>query len=1544
MKINISKTIKKTSVLALSGLMVLSTGLGFMAMDKSGAAKAESTSEAQFLYSDYDTKGTWYPGTATSPETAEDRVYGTEGYFIPYMELVHDNVRQAPGQPVTDLELINDYTEESKVHTIALPSWMDKIEGNILSTRDFPHGYWLYHSNKDQETQDYILRGPDDVYYRGRNSMYEENEERVVCGQLSMEYIDYTFHLNDDNWHRVAIYMQTMQYDYVKNPSQSMTITLTDTYGNQLAQVFDEGYDNGTWYVFAVKGSFHFRVDRGEGSIRMGVGGFFFDDEYQNEDIGISNLTSEREGVKTINLAWERSSDDTIAMIYRKLNTEENWMYLATVNGTSYTDNATQPTCTYQYKVVPATKRLISGTKQGAYDVFAPDKGLLTEIATAPYDLTKIIFERESYVVPYGEELEAKVTVQRLIQGEYVPYPNVEIKFALAGGKSQYFVGTTPHPNMNLDLATVTTDENGQAAFSYLQPYAGEYEVVASLEAIDDPTIPDYGSAASTGTTVFMQLEQEGEKTPRIATISDAIKPGDTVTITGNNLMPNSDLQIAYAPSVDGNVKAFDENNEPYNCRYLSLQDMIVTDNTYETGLSFLFPKTEIAGTYDVWVKTTYGWSNGITLNAARPLYINQDGGYAGITVELVGRNFFLSDFGVGTREDAPSKIRVKLVRIGDIYGQYDGVAETRIVKVKTGVRVEAEKAVNGKDIEWTNPYKLSFEVPQVDNYGAYKIFVAADGICYKPLKQPQTLTIYPKKAQTWNETVFGPIEGNTHVGNDPLDLGFYWAQNLNYTNVATVAQNDAPGENWTTDPVLKTTDGKTLDAAMRELSERGGGVLYFPEGNYYLAGRNYISYDNIIWVGAGADKTNLYCVTKTGDGTWIKSEKSNVGFARINFELYEHSGGNPDTIISLSEQSSVGSNVDPNAKTVNKFITDCTMKFSTIAPIRHRALIMMGGKAYFLMQNIVYEGGNNPLYNSYSGYYSTMRNLVALKISGDNPIAPSMHATYAFVENVYLDMNRNGHALSLRSCGYVGASFVTRCGLGNSTNDGEMICFEPPGGVVGTGVVLSATERTFTMAIHGGEMVTADRYCNFNDYALYITEGKGAGQLRYFDRSPINEYGNEYRLRDGEADWDIMPDSTSNITVVTPMEGATVYRFEGNDSKKGIFLYSIMFDSVVAECSLENTEGIHVSSTDINQKGRFCPNIGVRIENNVLKGISPLSGKGGIMIRSERSGALESWGVQIMDVSIRGNTLVGVNSNVPEDYYPESSESPVQRGIVIVTGSTAYGQSAGDVRYITIEGNSVEDGEYGIYAENRLTGLVIRHNTVGKLEVPDKITYFVPEQMYASAVHTLYVNGTISNFSGEYVFGRELPTLADTATDVFLGWSLTEEYDSNLGVTTLAQGVNSKLYAVYGKQVVFNLNYEKTNGTPAGEFNVIKVVAGEIVEEQVAIYGNPFRVGYSFGGWYTDEACTTEFDSSKAITENQTVYAKWVSNTASKPNNPSTQKPSQNDQNGTIGLVIGLACGVVVLAGGGTALLLLKKKGKKSAKAKNTNDNQQAS
>lgn len=42
----------------------------------------------------------------------------------------------------------------------------------------------------------------------------------------------------------------------------------------------------------------------------------------------------------------------------------------------------------------------------------------------------------------------------------------------------------------------------------------------------------------------------------------------------------------------------------------------------------------------------------------------------------------------------------------------------------------------------------------------------------------------------------------------------------------------------------------------------------------------------------------------------------------------------------------------------------------------------------------------------------------------------------------------------------------------------------------------------------------------------------------------------------------------------------------------------------------------------------------------------------------------------------------------------------------------------------------------------------------------------------------------------------------------------------------------------------------------------------------------NPTYSGYVFGGWYTDETCTTAFDFATAVTTNTTLYAKWTVNT----------------------------------------------------------------
>ena len=48
-----------------------------------------------------------------------------------------------------------------------------------------------------------------------------------------------------------------------------------------------------------------------------------------------------------------------------------------------------------------------------------------------------------------------------------------------------------------------------------------------------------------------------------------------------------------------------------------------------------------------------------------------------------------------------------------------------------------------------------------------------------------------------------------------------------------------------------------------------------------------------------------------------------------------------------------------------------------------------------------------------------------------------------------------------------------------------------------------------------------------------------------------------------------------------------------------------------------------------------------------------------------------------------------------------------------------------------------------------------------------------------------------------------------------------------------------------------------------------------------VAKPADPTREGYTFGGWYTDAACTRAYDFSAAVTADMTLYAKWVKNAA---------------------------------------------------------------
>ena len=61
-----------------------------------------------------------------------------------------------------------------------------------------------------------------------------------------------------------------------------------------------------------------------------------------------------------------------------------------------------------------------------------------------------------------------------------------------------------------------------------------------------------------------------------------------------------------------------------------------------------------------------------------------------------------------------------------------------------------------------------------------------------------------------------------------------------------------------------------------------------------------------------------------------------------------------------------------------------------------------------------------------------------------------------------------------------------------------------------------------------------------------------------------------------------------------------------------------------------------------------------------------------------------------------------------------------------------------------------------------------------------------------------------------------------------------------------------------------------------------------------------PSREGYDFVGWYTDEACTTQYDFDAPVTSDLTLYAKWTeAEQPTDPENPGTgtEKPGDETQ-----------------------------------------------
>lgn len=145
----------------------------------------------------------------------------------------------------------------------------------------------------------------------------------------------------------------------------------------------------------------------------------------------------------------------------------------------------------------------------------------------------------------------------------------------------------------------------------------------------------------------------------------------------------------------------------------------------------------------------------------------------------------------------------------------------------------------------------------------------------------------------------------------------------------------------------------------------------------------------------------------------------------------------------------------------------------------------------------------------------------------------------------------------------------------------------------------------------------------------------------------------------------------------------------------------------------------------------------------------------------------------------------------------------------------------------------------------------------------------------YPSVLPTGYddpFEGTIN--AGEYYFvelflspNEGYKFSADTVIKVNGGNS----YEINENYIDYPDGKLMYVKVKAGASATYTVKFETGEGS---KIDLQEVEGGSTATKPSA---NPTRTGYTFGGWYADEDWKTEFDFSKAITADTTVYAKWT-------------------------------------------------------------------
>lgn len=236
----------------------------------------------------------------------------------------------------------------------------------------------------------------------------------------------------------------------------------------------------------------------------------------------------------------------------------------------------------------------------------------------------------------------------------------------------------------------------------------------------------------------------------------------------------------------------------------------------------------------------------------------------------------------------------------------------------------------------------------------------------------------------------------------------------------------------------------------------------------------------------------------------------------------------------------------------------------------------------------------------------------------------------------------------------------------------------------------------------------------------------------------------------------------------------------------------------------------------------------------------------------------------------------------------------------LIVGGQTATGSAlalynlkTGKTTMVTAaDGKELPAGFNGIAATPLVSaqgGKTYVYFTVNSADSKDYVNYFAGGGVYRYTLGDAEAT-QIYDAAGHYQH-CDSPVIADASGNLY--------YINDSGTLF-------KLGAVESWTVAFN-----SNGGSACDTKFVATADGKLVKP-----ADPTRDGYTFGGWFTDEACTQAYDFSTPVTADLTLYAKWTKNAVNPGGNGGS---GSNGGNGGAGNGSGAGAGTGTGSGSDT-------------------------